>query len=74
MAKEKKGAKFGRHSSRSPSAKAYRNENRHDRNKRLNRERAERQRKLDAKKILKVPRGTARKLRRMRERTTTITL
>lgn len=65
MAKEKKGAKFGRHSERSPSAKAYRAEHRHDRNKRLRMAKAERIRKRDFERVrsMKVPRGTARAAR-----------
>lgn len=66
MAKEKKGAKFGRHRDRSPSAKAYKAENRAARNKRLRMAKADRQRERDAKRIakMKTPRGMARKLLR----------
>ena len=56
--------KFGRHSKRSPAAARYRNESRSSRNKRLNEEKAAAQKKADAEKQMKIPRGSARAARR----------
>lgn len=56
--------KFGRHSKRSPAAARYKGGNVLQRNKRINEEKAMACVLADAKKKMKVPRGTARRLRR----------
>ena len=56
--------KIGRKAKRSPAAQRYRSELRIQKNKRLNIEAAEKQRKEDRQKYLEKPRGYARAVRR----------